>query len=370
MTNQRRYSKLVEDLSLSPISTYEKSRLIRDNFFLLLNKTSQMFDYDNLPYSLPKMSLELYLQLEGSCVIWSPSPSYVPIGFGPSFDFKSLLSRQNDTSSQSSIYAFSTSFADAPDPYHSPYKVVVTSPGFRPTISETLEINKDCIVFRNDTHMYGLRRLHAKYAALLTEAEISLNSTLIVLRDQMTFIAKTEPQRAAVAKYLQDREDGKIGAILAPGLGTPLEALATPSSSTSNAVELAVNGRQAIYAAWYNEMGLNPSFSLKREYTSAEEIGANTELLMPTIDDMYECRVRACEQINAMFGTNISVRKSSAWKQKDKETENAMLLEEANINLLEAQAASEVYLVDNDNMKEGESNGDSDSVPTDGEPDT
>lgn len=338
MTKTRFFSKLTQSLSMRPSEldtyTFNKVKLNRDNFIMLLNKTAQMFEYENLPATLPKMALEYLLQTAGSAAIWNPPPTYTPVGYGPMFSYPALV-----TNTGPAIYAFTYTLADAPDPYDEPYKVVITSPGFRPTISETLELNKDCVIMRNDTYMRGLSWLHRKYAYLLTEAEISLRATLICLRDQLTFIAKTEPQRAAVSKYIQDREEGKPAAILAPDLGSPLEAL--QADGRTNAVELAVNGRQAIYAAWYNEIGLNPSFSLKREYTSAQEIDTNTDLLTPTIDDMLVCREMACEAINAMFGTNITVSKSSAWKLKSDQIENALELEEAEIDALVTNVESE-----------------------------
>lgn len=330
MTRARSFRNLTESLSMKALDKagFDKERLIRDNYFMLLNKTAQMFDYDGLPSTIPKVALEHLLQTEGSAVIWRVPEKYYPIGFGPAFQYSAL------ESSDSNLYAMSYTLADAPDPYGQPYKVVLTNQGFRPDISETLEINKDCVIIKNDTYVRGLHWLNYKYAYLLTEAEISLRSTLICLRDQLTFIAKTEPQRAAVAKYIQDREEGVPGTILAPDLGSQLEAIR--GDGRTNSVELAVNGRQAIYAAWYNEIGLNPSFSLKREYTSAQEIDTNTDLLIPSVDDMLHCREIACESINAMFGTNIVVRKSSAWSLKQEQIDLAIKVEEAEVKALDS----------------------------------
>lgn len=327
MTKTRAFAKLTASLGLDSSEGYhfDKKKLIRDNYYMMLDKTAQMFEYDGLPATIPKVALELLLQTEGSAVIWKPPSNYKPTGYGLSFQYSSLVTKDSDMPDSSSLYAFSTNLAEAPDPYHEPYKVIITNPGFTPSISETLVLNQDCVLIRNDTYMRGLHYLHRKYAYLLAEAEVSLRSTLICLRDQLTFVAKTEPQRAAVAKYISDRENGVPGSILAPDLGTPLEAI--QADGRTNSVELAVNGRQAIYAAWYNEIGLNPSFSLKREYTSAQEIDTNTDLLVPSIDDMFECRRLACESINAMFGTNITVHKSSAWAIKEEQINNALIEE-------------------------------------------
>lgn len=328
-----------------------KRKIIRDNLDWLLNKTAVMFEYENLPPTIPAIALERLLQWCGSCVIWRVPSAHEPTGYGPSFNYSSLVDQTNEKEQlQEQLYAFKYTLADAPDPYDEPFRVVITSPGFRPTISETLEINKDVAIIRNDTNYRGLYGLHKKYAELLAEAEISLRSTLLVLRDQLLFIAKTEKQRKAVEAYINARDVGKPSFITANDLGTPLETLV--QNSRSNSVELAVNGLQAIKAAWYNEIGLNPSFSMKREYTSAQEIDTQTDLLMPIIDDMYESRRIGIENVNALFGTNITVRKSSAWKMKEKSIELIEQQEEATIALTEAQA--EGGLVDQTEQKEGD----------------
>ena len=54
------------------------------------------------------------------------------------------------------------------------------------------------------------------------------------------------------------------------------------------------------------------------------------EILLPMVDDMLKWRKTACEQINAMFGTNISVDKNSSWKNKEEEAEAHIGTEEGN----------------------------------------
>lgn len=335
-TNLRAFRRVFDELGVNAIQRrkVDKERISRANFYWFLDKTAQMFEYENLPATLPKYALERLLQLTGGAVVWRVPKSYRPRGFGISFI---------EPTPVDSIYAFELELVDAPDPYGDPYQALITNPGFEPTISETLEINKDCVVIRNDTNFQGLAGIHWKYAKLLTEAEISLQSTLILLRDQMTFICKSNRQKEAVDAYISAREAGEYAGILAPELGSPLEAIA--HDGRSNAVELAVNGVQAIKSAWYNEIGLNPSFSLKREYTSAQEIDTNTDLLLPMIDDMLYNRQIGIDMVNKMFGTNITVERSSAWKVKEQEIDLAIKAEK-----METQQSTQV------DMEEGEDN--------------
>ena len=354
-TQTRYYRKFIESLGLEggDNKAEEKKKKYYQNLAWLMNKTAQMFEYDGLPDTMPKIALERLLQTYGSVAVWKVPDMYKPVGRGASFAVEA------PTQVGINLYAFTYSFADAPDPYDEPYQVIITSPGFSPTISETLEINKDVVVMRNDSYYQGLYRLHQKYARLLTEAEISLESTLILLRDQMTFIAKNERQRAAVAAYIEAREVGQYASILAPEMGSPLETIT--HDGRSNAVELAVNGIQSIKSAWFNEIGLNPSFSLKREYTSAQEIDSNTDLLMPIIDDMFEQRQIAVDSINSLFGTSISVRKSSAWKVKEKEIELTLKAEEVQSELPTQVGGGEVKEDENIRSDSDDSSGGSSS---------
>ena len=351
-TPSRFYRQFLSSLGVEATikAEYDKDHSTRQNFYSFLNKTAQMFEYDGLPSTLPAIALERILQNTGGATIVRVDNK--PTGYGPSFT--SYLSM---TSEDVPLYAFPVNFAEAPDPYGEPFQVIVTSPGFKPTLSHTYEINKDAVVIRNDTYMRGLAHIHFKYAALLTEAEISLQSTLVTLRDHMTFIVKTKQQKTAVDQYLADLAAGKYGAIMAADLGSPLQPIA--HDGRTNAVELAVNGIQAIKSAWYNEIGLNPSFSLKREYTSAQEIDTNTDLLMPIIDDMLRCREIGVEQINDMFGTHITVRKSSAWAIKQQETDLTLEAQEAEAHT-QVGGEEDVQSVDGGGDSNGENKDDKD----------
>lgn len=353
-TETRKLNKFLESIGLTKTedNKAKKKRLIQDNLTWLINKTSQMFEYQNLPPTLPQIAIERLLQLNGSCAIWRvPLDKYRPRGYGPSFSMPKSEVVDSD------LFAFKFGFAESPDPYDEPYNIIITNPGFEPGISETLSIGVDTAIIRNDSMYAGLYNLHYKYAELLAEAEISLRSTLVLLRDQMTFIIKNERQRAEVAAYIEARENGDYASILAPELGSALEAI--NHDGRSNAVELAVNGIQAIKSAWYNEIGLNPSFSLKREYTSAQEIDTNTDLLMPIIDDMTRQREIGVEMVNKMFGTNISVTRSSAWKIKETEIKLGIELEKSEVDATicrqEVGDKNELESNDGDNVGERDS---------------
>ena len=58
---------------------------------------------------------------------------------------------------------------------------------------------------------------------------------------------------------------------------------------------------------------------MKREALNSAESTINNDILFPLVDEMLKQRQLACEQINALFGTDISVELDSSWEDNKKE---------------------------------------------------
>ena len=89
--------------------------------------------------------------------------------------------------------------------------------------------------------------------------------------------------------------------------------------------------QQYLKASWFNEIGLNANFNMKREYLSEEELRSSTDVLLPLIDDMLTCREKAMDWVNRTYGTSIRVKKNSAWEQKQMELDTAQQLADAEV---------------------------------------
>ena len=83
--------------------------------------------------------------------------------------------------------------------------------------------------------------------------------------------------------------------------------------------------QQYLKASWYNEIGLNSNFNMKSQYISSDEINSSADIMLPLIDNMYECRKQAVEKINSVFGVSISVEKDSAWEKKQMQSDLSVL---------------------------------------------
>lgn len=313
----------------------DKSRSTFNYVMLMLDRTNQMFEYEGLPDTIPAYMLELYLQINGHVCV---------------------------TEYNGKLYALPGGLGGAPDPYYRPTLYVVANPGLGmsaslkilnhlPPFGEQADQGK-CVLIRNDTNVRGLFYLCSRYATQQTENDISIRSAQINARQQTLIVASTDRQIASANEYYKNLEAGKIVAV---GDQPFLEGItaANVSEQSSNAIIQLIELQQYLKASWYNEIGLNANFNMKREYLSEEELRASTDVLLPLIDNMLMCREEAISLINSTYGTNISVKKNSAWKNKQDELDTEQAQKEADVEATLADT-SEAGTSEQENKSEGD----------------
>lgn len=278
----------------------------------MLDRTNAMFEYDGLPDTIPAYMLELYLQIFGYA-------AFVEVDETNPITYPSALV------TKPGLYIFYGGIGGERDIYYRPRMFTVANPRIKNSIQATIlyddddfEVSKPCVIMRNDRNYCGLLPLFNRYASQLVENDISIRSAQINARAQVAIQASSDRDKETARKYLDDLEAGKTGVI---GETAFLEGIqvANVGTQSANVVIQLIELQQYLKASWYNELGLNVNFNMKREYMSEEEIAVNTDILLPLVDDMLACREEACELINKTFGTSISVRKSSAWANKEQE---------------------------------------------------
>lgn len=294
----------------------DKRKSIYNYVLMMFDRTNQMFEYKGLPDTIPAHMLELYLQINGHIgwLEWNGNLYALPGGWG-----------------------------GAPDPYYRPTIYIVANPALGgshdckivnhlPPFDESVWSTKpDCVLMRNDTNMRGLFYLFSRYATELSENDISIRSAQINSRQQSIIAASTDREIASARAYIKALEDGKLEAVMDQAMATKGIRATNVSVQSANVIIQLIELQQYLKASWYNEIGLNANFNMKREYLSEEELMAQTDTLIPLIDDMLRCRKEAIEVVNATFGTSISVDKNSAWENKQKELETEQEYKEAQV---------------------------------------
>lgn len=336
-------NRFLQKLGLSPDDTQipigysilDKELGVWQYIAYMLNRTNEMFIYSGLPETIPPSILELYLQLYGFVAVTEVKGKVLNNGMDIDIsdssvpkDGKRDLVNASDPAAEEPVepenveggpplYVFRCSLGGKPDIYYRPTHCIIANPAL-PNGSLERDVGKDVVIIRNDNRSCGLLPIFQRYAVQMVENDISIRSAQINGRSQMTIVANDGTEYQSANAFMEGLVNGSLSAIASRPF---LEGVSvTPTPGQSSIITQLLELGQYLKASWYNELGLNSNFNMKREYVSAEEIGANTDILMPLVDNMLKSRQMGLDLVNKMYGTNITVRKNSAWANKEEET--------------------------------------------------
>lgn len=272
-----------------PVDLNDKPAAVNHYCAYMLARTQSMFEYKGLPESIPERNLELLLQTHG----------YV------------CVTKVNDK-----LYALYGTLGGLPDAYYMPTECIVANPYLK--FNKTLKIDEDCIIIRNDSLYMGLLPMFKRYATLLAENDISIRIADINARITNVISADDDRTLKSAKDYLKDVEDGKLGIV---GESSFLEGIKSNaySGNNTNTITQLIELQQYLKASWFNDLGINANYNMKRESLNSAESQLNNDALLPFIDDMLKQRKLAIENINKKYGTSITVDFNSAWKLKVEE---------------------------------------------------
>lgn len=288
----RSYQHFIEKIlpSCTPYDFKNKDLCVDTHILYMLNRLQSMFKWEGLPESIPQRSLELYLMIGGHC----------------------CFAKWDDT-----LYVFQGGLGGEPDPYYMPTIYTVSNPALK--MSNMFKIGIDCVVVPNDSMYAGLIPLCSRYATLLTENDLSIRIASINSRIPSLIGSPDDRTTKSAEKYLSDIEKGELGIIAENAFLDGIRTQPYGSTSNSNLLTNLIELEQYLRASWFNDLGLNANYNMKRESLNSSESQLNNDALLPLVDDMLNQRRIACEKINAMFGTNISVDLASSWEDNQEE---------------------------------------------------
>ena len=306
----------------------DKKKNVQSYIVYMLNRVMQMFDYNNLPDSIPKRMIELYTMVNGHSVV---------------------VKHEGD------LYVCFGGFAGEPNEYYMPKQYIVANPYLK--LFNTYTIGEDCVLVKNDSLMYGLMPLFSRYASALVENDITMNMVDINSRIAALIDARDDATKVSAEKFLSDMEEGKNGVIASSSFFDGIRAQPYGEHNYQRLTDL-IEYQQYMKASWFNELGLNANYNMKREAITSNESQLNDDMLLPLIDDMLECRKQAIDEINEMFDTDISVSWGSTWKDNSEELELSQDLLEAQIDNLEGGDSDVAFENDTSSSKDSISSDD------------
>lgn len=270
-----------------PYDFLDKEKAIFNYESYMLSRISRMMKWNNLPPTIDQRNLERMLMI-GSNVYWHKV--------------------------NGELYVFNGGLGGVPDVYYQPTIFTVSNPYLK--YSKNCEIGKDGILMWNDSAHIGLNPMLSRYATMLTENDISMNLADIFKRINALVSASDDVTKASADEFISQIIKGKYGIIADSKL---LEALKVQAFGSGNSIDELISYQQYLKASWFNELGLNANYNMKRESINSEEAQLNDDALLPLVDDMLKCRQEAIEKVNEMFGTTISVELGETWESKKEE---------------------------------------------------
>lgn len=275
------------------IQLTDKHKLLKQFKSNQLNKSLTMFEWFNLPETIPAVELEKMLQINGYAVI---------------------------AKYQGNLYAFQAGFSGQ-DPYNQPTKALVNNPALKNNTTYT--IGKDCIVIKNDDMKQGLNGIYEYYGQRLIENQITMLMTDYNLRMPFTISSSDDQTTQSAKMYLKKIIDGSLGVIGEQKLFKALSVTPTNSKQTTTFADL-YGYQQFIIAQLNNTIGLATNNNMKRERLTTNEIEVNKNASYPLVDNMLKNRQQAVASINEMFDVNISVEYSSIWRGINDNSDNSI----------------------------------------------
>lgn len=260
----------------------------------MLKITLDMFKWEGLPSTIPERELELLLQLRGSCIV---------------------------ASVKSDLYALGGNLSGECDAYYIPKYYIVANPWLK--LEKTYERGVDCVFGTNDRMWTGLCAMMERYATQSLETDISINIANVQERLHALLKCANDGEKVAFETLLARLEKGELASAIVSddwAMSDGLGVLPFAGDSHKTITEL-IELRQYIKASWFNELGLQANYNMKREAINSTEGQLNEDGLVPLVADMLECRKEFADGINDMFGTDISVELSGAWRARQKEFE-------------------------------------------------
>lgn len=291
------FERYVKDKKVSSKSYYR----------YMMTRLQCMFQYKNLPDTIPHEILDRYLFEFGIACI---------------------------TEVEGKLYAFSGNLGGPQDVYYRPTEFIISNPHVKVngelftanvpvyyTDDESSSTKNGSgepwstkgVLIRNDLDWIGLHPLIARYAYLEAENILTLRTANVMLRVLAMITAPSDKERSAALEYLKSLEKGELAVIGDTPLVTEGVRLQSPPSNNGSYLTQFIECQQYLKGSFFNEVGLTANYNMKREAIGTGESTLDSDSILPLCDNMLLCRKEDLAKVNEMFGTNIEVEFSSAW---------------------------------------------------------
>lgn len=164
----------------------------------------------------------------------------------------------------------------------------------------------ECVIIRNNLLALPTEPFIIHYVNKITEAERTMDVNIKACKTPVVFAC--DDKDVLTFKRIFQQVDGNVPAIFADrGLNLDsIQAFMTGVKFMGNEL---MDYKRSVESDLLTFIGQDNTPVDKKERLITDEAEANNQLIQSFADLQLEARKKACEEINAMFGLNISVRR-------------------------------------------------------------
>lgn len=271
-------------------------------FFKLLNFCLTIFEYDNLPESLPKREIELNLLLTGHAVIFTDKADIV--------------------TACTTLYNF--------DRYYNPTQAVYAQPRMTSKtlyLDNSIEAHKQnaVVIYNNDIKdniFYipadgGLLTFISRYARRLADLESSENIYAVNSRLTSFPVGSTDSVIANIKKFFNSLILGKREVIVDDAIINSFRNVDIVRSNIKDSINDILIARDKILEQFFRDIGVKFFADNKKAQLTDNEVESDNQLLLISLESMLKSRREGIEAVNEFYGLNIEVRISDNFNREN-----------------------------------------------------
>lgn len=268
----------------------EKTALFAQNMWYLVNVVSDMFTYVGMPEEVRTEFIEFYLCSGGGLGFGKVNEKYVACMGGRCGDVD-------------------------------PYGIGTDFTGAFPSGTLEGKIGKE-VVFIQNNQLASPDPFLLEYAKQLTEIDISIDTLIKNSRAGKVPVADTETAKTAIEQCYEKIYSGMPVAITN---SKPLEKMLNPNNAAYELIDFTdtsdcdriqhlLKAKDDILRQFHNLYGHGTNGGYKLAQESRDEVNRNNDIAFIYPNIKLKWRKKGCEEINKLFGLNISVDFSESWK--------------------------------------------------------
>ena len=178
---------------------------------------------------------------------------------------------------------------------------------------KNLIIGKDIVVVKNNTYQLSCVPLVERYARELADADSSITIALENSRINVMPSFDDEESAESYKAYMVANRLGQVDTVLDSSFIQTGHFVDYQKNNQSTLSLSLVETRNEILRSFLLEIGITVA-SGKKERMVVDEVNVNSQLLMFNLHDMLDSRKKAMDDVNAIYGTNITVELAEEYK--------------------------------------------------------